>query len=185
MESESFFFKSSNIQDFSFSNQYNKNSSINKLRMCKVKTKYSYITNFLLFNIIFFSFLKKNMISCGYLEIQVNKEGPNQIISNDYEGNLPYRVYINDNLQNLNGRSIEVDNINYKIKLEWSSNTFFNFAYMFSNLQTITYAKLNYIFSSNDDIDLSYMLLVYLNFIIQVLDIQLNIYKECFMVVIL
>ena len=59
MESERFFFKSSNIQDFSFSNQYNKSSSINKLRMCKVKTKYSYITNFLLFNIIFFSFLKK------------------------------------------------------------------------------------------------------------------------------
>ena len=157
MESERFFFKSSNIQDFSFSNQYNKSSSINKLRMCKVKTKYSYITNFLLFNIIFFSFLKKNMISCGYIEIQVNKEGLNQIISDEYTGNLPYRVYINDNLQNLNGRSIEVDNINYKIKLEWSCDTFSNFAYMFSNLQTITYAKLNYIFSSKDDIDLSYM----------------------------
>ena len=157
MESESFFFKSSNIQDFSFSNQYNKNSSINKLRMCKVKTKYSYITNFLLFNIIFFSFLKKNMISCGYIEIQVNKEGLNQIISDEYTGNLTYKVYINENLQNLNGSSIEVDNINYKIKLEWSCDTFSNFAYMFSNLQTITYAKLYYIFSSNDDIDLFYM----------------------------
>ena len=97
------------------------------------------------------------MISCGYIEIQVNKEGLNQIISDEYTGNLPYRVYINDNLQNLNGRSIEVDNINYKIKLEWSCNTFSNLAYMFSNLQTITYAKLYYIFSSKDDIDLSYM----------------------------
>ena len=104
------------------------------------------ILNYIL--IIFVLIVIPKQIFSGYIEIEVNNIGRNQILSDDYRGNFPNYVYVNGESKSLSGRYIYVDSKDYKIRLEWNS-LLVNFGYMFSNLQSITNVYMYYIFGKN------------------------------------
>ena len=93
-----------NIQDFIIFKIFTKSEKYNMIMKSNFKNKYSNIINFILFNIILFSFLKK--IESTYIYIEVNGYGLHQILSDDYIGELPNKVYINGGESILFGRSI-------------------------------------------------------------------------------
>ena len=78
--------------------------------------------------------LQKQILS-NYIEIKVNKEGEQLVLSNDFTGTNP-SIYIDDVLKTTTESIIQVDSISSKIRLQWN-NPITNFAYMFSNLKNI------------------------------------------------
>ena len=139
-----------NIQDFIIFKVFMKSEKYNMIMKSNFKNKYSNIINFILFNIILFSFLKK--IESTYIYIEVNGYGLHQILSDDYIGELPNKVYINGGESILFGKIVfvEHENINKDIKLEWD-HALSNFSYMFNGLSTITS-----VYMSKDIVDSSY-----------------------------
>ena len=83
-----------------------------------------------------------------YINIKVNKEGYNQILSNEYFGILPSKVLINEEIAYLNSKIIYVNSTNDLIQLYWD-NTLFYFSYMFCNLPNINYIYFHNIFGNN------------------------------------
>ena len=134
--------------------KFRKFESYNSIERKNFKNKYSNKNNLFLINIILFLLHKK--ISSGYIEIQVNKKGLNQILSDYYTGVYPSKIYINNIRKELEGKSINVESVSDIIRLEWNQGLS-NFAYMFSNLISIIYVNINYIFAESYNINLAYM----------------------------
>ena len=102
----------------------------------KISKKYNKKNNFILFSIIVI-LLQKQLISSKYIEIRVNKEGRNQILSDEYNGEYPS---VSGN--RLETKFYDFPSKDYPIKFEWNDK-FYNFSYMFNNLKSITYIKIN------------------------------------------
>ena len=113
---------------------------------------------FILFEYILI-FLPK-LIFSNYIEIKVNRIGTNQYLSNNYEGELPNYVYVNNVLKYPSSKSIYVESIDYKIKLVWN-NKITNFDHMFYNLDNIKEVYMDYIYGENSI--LTYMFLNCIN----------------------
>ena len=126
------------------------------IQKTKYNQRYSKIINFILFEITLITLPKTNRAFEPWIEIKVNKRGNNQILSDKYIGNLPSEIYINNNIPSSNfiNKTIKITSINHIIRLKWNESIS-NFTYMFSNLDNIIYAKVNYKFEKDNN--LSYM----------------------------
>ena len=137
----------------------NNNTNKNKKRARNQKIKFNQ-AHCNLFNIIFFEIFLILLLKISictkeyYIEIKVNKKGNIQILSDEYIGTLPSRVYINGNSISMNNKKINVESEDNIIRLNWAK-TISNYSYMFSNLSTITSIHMNYMFGQNND--MSYM----------------------------
>ena len=148
--------KDLNLQDFIIFKRYIRRERNYITRRRNNKNKYTNKNNYYLFYIVLFILIIKNISAGTYIELKFNKEGPNQIISSCYSTALSYKIYINNRITNLQGKIIDVNSINDIIKIKWDQEIT-NISYMFSNLKTITYAKMNYEFASNNVITMDYM----------------------------
>ena len=148
---------SNNIKTISFriKNTNIKEKQKNFKIYCHTTTDHRKIINLILFiNILF---LLPIIVLCKNeynVEIKVNKEGYNQVLSDEFNGVLPSKIFVNENSFFLNKKSVYIRSKNYKIKLQWTS-TLSNFSYMFSNLTNIISIKMNYLFGNN--CNMSYM----------------------------
>ena len=90
---------------------YKNRKQMNVLNIKKIKLKKYKITNFIFYEIILILLTKINK-STGlehYIEIQVNKRGNNQILSDKYIGTLPSGIYINGLSKSMNNKKIYVE----------------------------------------------------------------------------
>ena len=124
-----------------------------------IKKGNSKIINF--FMIIFFLLILPKEVFVSeehYIEIRVNKKGENKILSDEYKGILPLKVFIDGekNLYMSKTRKVYIgsDSINETIKLQFSE-PLSNFSFMFSNLSNINYINIYQMFSKESN--LSYM----------------------------
>ena len=88
--------------------------------------------------------LPKKVLNGYSIELKVWKTGYQQILSNKYSGQKPSAIYINKEVQILRENKVYIDKIDYLINLEWE-NKLTNFVDMFSDLESITSVKMNYI----------------------------------------
>ena len=135
-------------------NNLNKNNQNQKVNVIKsefirkiinksVSRKNPMVINFILFEIISI-LLPKLIFSKNFMEIKVNQIGYNQIISDDYNDTLPFKVFVNNVPKLLRNKKVYVESINDIIYLEWPIiTTEINVTYMFSNLTTIISVKMN------------------------------------------
>ena len=72
-----------------------KKNKISIIKKIKFNQKYSCIINFILLEIILILLPERICYRKYYIEIKVNKEGSNQILSNEYRGTLPSKIYVN------------------------------------------------------------------------------------------
>ena len=98
-----------------------------KLKKDKIAREFYSIINFITFYLILF-LLPEQALSDNYIEIKVNHQGEQQVLSDEFKGVLP---------KNFVGKRIQVDSLSSTIKLEWDINIT-NFSHMFSNLKNIT-----------------------------------------------
>ena len=137
-----------------------KNNSEKKLFPHKIK-KRVLIHKFLkdiyliLFGFIFLLLPQKISLLYNYIELEVNKKGPNQILSDEYKTPTQIRVYVNDKVKCTNDKSINVSSKGDKIKLELINDTLTDFSYMFSNLTNIV--SVNMAVNYGEHIIMTYM----------------------------
>ena len=132
---------------------YNKKISISFENNKSIKSNFikgiSELIKLVLFVYIIILLPNETMLSSGhYIEIKVNKEGYNQIISDEYIGILPSKIinreepiYMNEH------RMVYINSINDNIILEWT-NVLKNFSYMFNNLTNIISIKMYHMFGN-------------------------------------
>ena len=77
------------------------------------------------------------IVAYDYIELEVNKEGLNQYLSDQYSGPEPTYVYVDYIRTPSSDKKVNVSSINNKIKLEWRSDTLTDFNNMFSDLENI------------------------------------------------
>ena len=130
-----------------------KNGFIQKVFKKNIFQKYSKMINFILLEIIFL-LLPKIIISEYSMDIKVNKIGYNQIFSDEYIGQFPSNILVNELPLLWIKKIIYVDSLQNSIHLEWD-NPIYNFSFMFSDLTSITSVKMNYELQNNSD--MSYM----------------------------
>ena len=139
-------FEQSNLIKLSI-NKTSKNKELNqKKERIVYNQRHSKIINFILFEITLIIFSKINSAFGLTIEIKVNQEGENQIISDNYNGTLP-KIYINNSYYNIT-KIIDVQNITDNIELIWEDEIS-DFSYLFYNLENITYFKLNHTPANN------------------------------------
>ena len=127
---------------------------ISKTKKVSLYQKYSKIINVTIFEFILI-LLPKTIFSKNYMKIKVNKEGYNQIISDDYTDSLPSKVSVNNKPKAMDNKIVYVESIKYIIYLEWPNDkTEINVVYMFSNLTNIISVEMD-IFGLNGN--MSYM----------------------------
>ena len=138
-------FKHKNVFDYRKINQINLNINgifqnkmlIQNKRKNKNNQRHSKIINFILIEITL-TILSKINGAFGYIiEIKVNQEGENQIISEKYNGALPDKIYVNNIQSSMNDKKVYIDRTQYSILLKWN-NPVSNFSYMFYNCKTIS-----------------------------------------------
>ena len=112
------------------------------------------LINLILFELILILLPKKLLLDDPYIELKVLSTGYQQILSDEYTGNKPSAIYVNDDVQIMKDLKVYVESPAHKIRIEWE-NKLTNFTYMFSNLSSITSVKMNYI--SGNGCNLSYM----------------------------
>ena len=120
-----------------------------------LKVKYFPSINFFFLGFILFLMPKAIFSDDYFIDLKVKTTGYNQILSNEYTGDFPSVIYINNEVHVLRERKIFVENITYPIRLQWSRQLS-NFKHMFSNLESIISVHINHVFGNN--CDLSYML---------------------------
>ena len=125
-----------------------------KFRTIKLNQRYFSLINIIFFELIFILMPKRILLDDPCIELKVNATGYQQILSYDYAGRKPSAIYVNKEVQIMKNLKVYVESIDYIIKLEWE-NTLTDFTFMFSNVQSITYAKMNKI--SGKGANLSYM----------------------------
>ena len=114
----------------------------------------SKIINLILIEIILIILIKGNLsIEQHYIDIKVNEEGNNQILSDKYEGAPPSKILINGNDVSIN-KNVNVRSKDYTIRLIFQGYIS-QFSFMFSNLKTITYVNMYHMFGN--DCNMSYM----------------------------
>ena len=92
-----------------------------------------------------------------FIEIQVNQAGRNQIISDDYVGELPY--YFNGNTQVFSERKyFNFESTGVTLRLVWLSTQLTSFSKMFKDLTNISVVHIHYMFKPKNNINLSQML---------------------------
>ena len=128
----------------------------NKIKTKQINLIYInlYPFNFILLGIFLLILPKKILLAEHFIILKVGKIGYQQILSDEYYGENPSVIYINNEVQVLRGKKVYIDNINNEIKLEWN-NVMSNFTYMFYNLTSITSVNMHYIFGNN--CNLTYM----------------------------
>ena len=127
---------------------------ISKTKKVSLYQKYSKIINVTIFEFILI-LLPKTIFSKNYMKIKVNKEGYNQIISDDYRDSLPSKISVNNKPKAMDNKIVYVESIKYIIYLEWPNDkTEINVVYMFSNLTNIISVEMD-IFGLNGN--MSYM----------------------------
>ena len=142
--------------------KYNKRENIKKIGFIPKISKfnksqtYSKMINIILFEVIFL-LLPYLITANNLIEIRVNKIGYNQIFSDEYEGDFPSKILINEKPLLMINKIIDVPSLNHLIHLEWD-NSLKNFSFMFSNLTSITSITMN--FELQNDCNKSYMLIV-------------------------
>ena len=112
--------------------------------------KYIYNINFILFGFILLILPKKLLMIEHYISLKVSRTGYQQILSNEYNGPKPCAIYIENDIQVMRERKVEVKDIGKEIILKWE-NKLTDFTYMFSNLISITAVKLYNIFESRSN----------------------------------
>ena len=115
---------------------------------------YSKIINFILFEIIFISLFKKSFSYQHYTDIKVNKIGYNQILSDEYNSNLPLNILVNGVSTTIPDKKVYIESIDYTIRLIWN-DYISDLSFMFCNLENITYVNMYYMFGNN--CNMSYM----------------------------
>ena len=144
-----------NIHDFIIYKKIKKSKQCDIIMRNNYKNKYPNIINFILFNIILFSLLRKT--ESGIITIKFNKEGLNQFISDDYSGELPNKVNGRVMAENEDRRTVEVNSIDEEIILEWEHPLSY-FSFMFSGLKSIRFVSIsNEIVDSSFNITMNYM----------------------------
>ena len=149
------------IMNSNISNE--KNKKFNKIESKREKerknlnSKHLNIINYI--SLIFIFLLLPNkvvLIKEHYIEIKVNKIGYNQILSDEYEGVLPFTI-INDEkpLFMDKHKNVYVNSINDIIILDWTTRLD-NFSFMFNNLTNINSIKIYDLFGKK--CNFSYML---------------------------
>ena len=131
-----------------------KKSNISKIQKIRINQANFKIFNFLFLEVFLILLKIKKCRAANYIEIEVNKVGVNQIISDEYIGNLPSQYKINNRNFPFENKQINIASTNNKIRLYWDY-TISNYSYMFSNLSTITSVHMYYMFGQNND--MSYM----------------------------
>ena len=111
------------------------------------------------FTIVFFLLLIPKIVSLSnehYIELIFNKEGENQVLSDEYIGALPSKIFSNGKkiLYMNSNKKVFIDSINETVKLEFKSS-FSNFSYMFNNLTSITFINIYSMFAKQ--CNMSYM----------------------------
>ena len=91
----------------------------------------------------------KQILSENCIKIKLNQAGEQQVISNDFSGELP-SLRVNSEISYLNGKKIYVESVNDELRLYWN-NGINNFSNMFSNLKNIIEVHI-YNMLSNDNI---------------------------------
>ena len=121
-----------------------------KNRTIKASQKNSKVINFILFAIISI-LLPKTIISKNYMEITVNQEGYNQIISDEYRDDLPTKVLVNDIPILMINKKVFVESLEHLIYLEWPDNkNNINVSCMFSNITSIKSVSMYILEKSGD-----------------------------------
>ena len=121
-----------------------------KNRTIKASQKNSKVINFILFVIISI-LLPKTIISKNYMEITVNQEGYNQIISDEYRDDLPTKVLVNDIPILMINKKVFVESLEHLIYLEWPDNkNNINVSCMFSNITSIKSVSMHILEKSGD-----------------------------------
>ena len=137
-------------------NKNRKQVVISKIEKIKINLSFCKMYNFIFFEIFLILLLK--IIRCSeknyYVEIKVNYKGYNQILSDEYKGASPTKIYINGNSFLMENKIVYVESTDYIIHLKWGE-PISNFSYMFNNLSTITSVHMNYMFGQNNN--MSYM----------------------------
>ena len=122
---------------------------IPNIKNIKYNKGYSGIINFILFEIIFILLSKRISCEQHYVEIKVNKVGYNQILSDEYRGNLPKEIIVDGISSSMLDKKVNVNSKDNLIILKWK-NPLSNFSYMFSNLGNIIYIHMNYMFGKDN-----------------------------------
>ena len=113
---------------------------------------FSEIIKLILFSYIFILLPNEVMLlNKHYIEIKVNKEGYNQIISDEYIGILPDKIINKEGpLFTKKNKIVYINSINDNIILEWKSSLN-NFSYMFNNLININSIKMYHMFGTQSN----------------------------------
>ena len=140
--------KDKNIKKYSFKNKV----SIIKAKQINFNKE---INILLLVFILILLPSKVSLLSDHYIKMKFNKVGYNQILSDEYRGMLPSKIIKGDEILFMNKNKIVfIDSINTEIILEFNYYLT-NFSFMFSNLTTISYIYIYYMFGKNSN--MSYM----------------------------
>ena len=137
------------------SNQKRKKHIKNEFRRTilylKINKKYFQKIYLFLFIYILFLFPKRiYLLGEYYIEMKFNKEGYNQVISDEFLGELPSKISVEgkDLFFTNKNKKVYINNKDEIIRLEWT-NTLSNFSYMFSNLKNIIYIDIHNMFVKN------------------------------------
>ena len=127
-----------------------KQKSKSKKYIDKFNFKYYYFINFLLLICVLF-FLPKKISSSYKVTLTLKEIGKQQIFSEGYNiiDYNPAIIKVNNRIEQLNNKKIEIQSINYKIIIEWET-PHSNLSYMFANLTNISTASINYTFDSKE-----------------------------------
>ena len=129
------------------SNERNKKLNISKSKREneRINLNYKRLNIIIYISLIFIFLLLPNkvvLLKDHYIEIKINKIGYNQILSDEYEGALPFTIINDEKPLFMNKhKNVYVNSINDKIILEWTTRLD-NFSFMFNNLTNINSIKI-------------------------------------------
>ena len=115
-----------------------KSHSFRKVKNDKLMIQLYKVFDYILIYLILI--LLPKQIKSNYIEIKVNETKQQQIISDNFIGPFPSKIYLNDVPRNFS-KLIQADFEFSTIKLVWN-NRINNFSYMFSNITNITEAHI-------------------------------------------
>ena len=130
---------------------FNKKSNTKQLN---ANSKFCRLFNLIFFGLILILLPKVILSNEHYIELKVDGTGYHEIISEKYGGIKPSAIYVNKEVQILRERKVYIQSEGHIIKIEWDTRIN-NFTYMFSDVTSITYAKLHDI--SGNMCNMSYM----------------------------
>ena len=127
-----------------------KQKSKSKKYIHKFNFQYYFFINFLLLICVIF-FLPKKISSSYKVTLKLKEIGEQQIFSEGYNiiDYNPAIIKVNNRIEQLNNKKIEIRSMNDKIIIEWET-PHSNLSYMFANLTNISTVSINYTFDSKE-----------------------------------